>query len=155
MGHSGVVEDLDLFGRVALEADGAAIGTGRGFAIDGFADAEGAAIVTVEEPRVACARLVAVRLARPERAQHRVVKALGSLDVVAADHDVVEHEMSPLLRRSAAIDCEWTGSMLEGLPAVAFPEATGSEKEAAMDLSHHARARSPLQSRPFAPQSAT
>src|SRR3954465_4294550 len=40
-----VVELLQLFGRLALEADGAAVGMGRRLAVDRLRHAEGAAVV--------------------------------------------------------------------------------------------------------------
>ena len=70
-----VVEFTHLLGGIALEGDGAAVGKGRRLVVDWFADAEGAAIVSVEESSVSGVRLIAQRLARSERSEHRVVEA--------------------------------------------------------------------------------
>lgn len=74
MRNGGVVEIAHLLGRTAFEADGATVGKARGFAVDWLGHAKGAAVVPVEEPRVAAARLVAQRLTCAERAEHRVVE---------------------------------------------------------------------------------
>src|SRR5262245_53702657 len=40
-------------------------------------------------------RLVAYRFTGAECAEHGVVEALRTLDVIRADHDVIEHSLSP------------------------------------------------------------
>ena len=52
MGHTDVVERLDLLGRIALETNRAAIGDRRFFTVNGFGNTEEAAIVSVEEAGV-------------------------------------------------------------------------------------------------------
>lgn len=53
-------------------------GAGR-LAVDRLADAEGAAVMAVEEACVSGRRLVDRRLARAQHAEHRVVKRLARL----------------------------------------------------------------------------
>ncbi|CAB4396817.1 unnamed protein product [Rhizophagus irregularis] len=94
--HGGVVELLYLFGGGALETDGGAIGDGGRFIVDRFADGQAVAFVPVEQPYVPGWRDVANGFARAERAEDGVVKLLRAVDVVGADHDVVEHGVSVL-----------------------------------------------------------
>lgn len=96
VGDGGVMEQLHLFRRDALEADGGAIGDGRFLVVDRLADAEDIAVVPIEQAGMAGRCLVASRFAGSESGEDRVVEALRALDVVAADHDVIEHFPSQL-----------------------------------------------------------
>ena len=80
-----------MLGRAALEADGAAIGDSGWLAVDGLGEAERTAVMAIEQPDVSCARDIANGLARAQGAEHGVIETFGALDVVRADHDVVEH----------------------------------------------------------------
>src|SRR5450830_296299 len=91
VGDGDLMELFDLFGRAALEADGAAVGAAGSFAVDGLAHAKGAAVVAVEQALVAAGRRVLERRARP---QQGVIELLGTGDVVGTDHDVTEHCVS-------------------------------------------------------------
>ena len=48
VGNRSVVKLANFFGRVALKADGAAVGKGCLLAVDGLADAKGASVVPVK-----------------------------------------------------------------------------------------------------------
>ena len=91
MGDRDVVKRLDLLGRVALEANRAAIGDRRRFAVDGLGDAEEAAVVPVEEAGVPGGARVADRLACAEQAEHGVVEPLRPFKIIRTDHYMVEH----------------------------------------------------------------
>nr|WP_157698072.1 hypothetical protein [Halomonas sp. N3-2A] len=93
---------LHLLRRAALETNGATVGAAGRLAIDRLGDRQGVAFVPVEQPGMASRRLVTHRLTGAEHAQHRVVEALGALDVVGTDHDVVEHVFSLLSLRHGA-----------------------------------------------------
>ena len=54
-----VVELNHLFRRFALEANGAAVGKGRLFAVDGLADPKGVAVVSLEKPGMPGSRFAA------------------------------------------------------------------------------------------------
>jgi hypothetical protein len=89
--HGHIMEALHLLRRMALEANGAAVGHRGRLSVDGLGQAEGAALMAVEQAHMARARHISHGLTGTEYAQHRVVKALGALDVVGAEHDVIEH----------------------------------------------------------------
>ena len=80
-----------LLRRRALEADGAAVGKGRRLIVDRLTDGKAVALVPVEEADVPGGGRVGHSRGRPERGEHGVVKAPGSLDIVGPDHDVIEH----------------------------------------------------------------
>ena len=90
VGHRRVVEGLQLLRRAALERDRAAVGRGGWLAVDGLGDAEAAAVVPVEQAGLPGGVHVAHGLAGTEHAEHGVVEALRALDVIGADHDVIE-----------------------------------------------------------------
>jgi hypothetical protein len=78
----GVMKCLNLLGRAALEGDGAAVCRRRLFAVDGFTYAEGASVMPVDQATVARRSLVTRRFGGPECAEHSIIKALRTLDVV-------------------------------------------------------------------------
>ena len=67
---------LCLLRRVALEADGAAVGGGGGLAIDRLADAEHVAASLIEEPHMTGRCLVARRGFGAEDGKYGIVKTL-------------------------------------------------------------------------------
>ena len=86
-----VVEGLQLLSGLTLEADRAAVGVSGRLAVDRLADSEGAAVVAVEQARLAGPVHVAHSLSRAQHAEHGVIKALGPFNVVGANHHVVQH----------------------------------------------------------------
>src|SRR5689334_20547787 len=77
-----VVELLHLFRRIALEADGAAVRGSCRFPVDRLCDAEGPAIVPIEEPRMARRSLIVDGLPlETEHAENLVVERLGPLEI--------------------------------------------------------------------------
>jgi hypothetical protein len=83
-----------LFGRLALEGNGASICDAGLLTVYRLGNAKSAAVLPVEEPGVARARLIAQWFARSERAEHSVVEPLRSLDIVGTNHYVIEHALS-------------------------------------------------------------
>jgi hypothetical protein len=75
IGDSDVVELFHLLWRVALKADGAAIGSAGGLAIDRFRDSERSTVVAIENPRVSGWRNIGDRFPlKTENAKNRVVE---------------------------------------------------------------------------------
>src|SRR3954452_4174703 len=74
---------IDLLRRVGGKADGAAIRRRRRFAVDRLCDREHAGLGDVKD-----AMAVDARRPHLERGQQIVVKGLGLVEVVGADHDV-------------------------------------------------------------------
>ena len=92
-----VVELAHLFGRVALEANGASITNSGGMTVNGFAQPEGGAIMPVEQASLAGLVSVLDCCSRAEDMEDGVIKAFRSLDVVCADHDMTEQDRPPVL----------------------------------------------------------
>src|SRR4051794_864262 len=82
-GDAGRMPCVDLLRRVGGKADGAAIRRRRRFAVDRLCDREHAGLGDVED-----AMAVDARRPHLERGQQIVVKGLGLVEVVGADHDV-------------------------------------------------------------------
>src|SRR6056297_197606 len=80
------MESLHLLGAFCRNANRAAVGAGRRFAVDGFGDREGRAPRTVE-----VSVLVADGFGDTQRAEHGIVELLRSPEVARADHYVCEH----------------------------------------------------------------
>ena len=107
-GHRRVVELLHLLGRCTFEAEGVAIARRRRRIVDGLAHAERAAGVAVEQAPVAGGGLVLDRRAGAQHCEHGVVERFRPCDVVAADHDVIEH---------GAVPPDWTAADYGGAAA--------------------------------------
>jgi hypothetical protein len=91
----------DLLRRVALEADRAAVGKGRFFAIDGFAYGKRASVMAVKQPGMTGIRLVPYGFSCAKDTQHSVIKSFRTLNVVRADHHMVQHGLFSFL----SMDC--------------------------------------------------
>src|SRR3954467_6438821 len=91
MRYCSVMELLHLRWRAALESDSASVGEARRFAADWLAHAKGTPLVPVEQAGLTGGVLIPKWLARSQNGQHRVIEALGALDVVRSDHHVTEH----------------------------------------------------------------
>jgi hypothetical protein len=94
MDYCHVVKSLHLLRRAALEADSRAVGHTRRFVVDRLADAEAVAVMGIEQARMARCSHVADGFAGAEEAKDGIVKLFGPVDVVGADHDVIEHIVS-------------------------------------------------------------
>ena len=86
------VAGVALFDAVARRPERAAVGRGRGLAVDGQCDhkAVEAEVLCQRSERVGCSRFA------DRRADLRVVSTLEALEVVAAAHDMTNHLASRL-----------------------------------------------------------
>ena len=82
VGDCSVVKLGNLFRGIALEPDSAAIGARCCFAIDRLADAEGDAVMAIEQSDMACVRFISDGFTNAKYAEHRVIKAFRTLDIV-------------------------------------------------------------------------
>jgi hypothetical protein len=89
------VERANLLGRVAFESNGATVRACRNFVVDRLSHAKGASVVPIEETRMSRLGFVSQRLSRAKRAEYSVIEALRSLNVIRANHHVVDHAQSP------------------------------------------------------------
>src|SRR4051812_19646238 len=99
MRYPGGMKRVGGFRRFGGKADGAAIGKGRGLAVDRQRHREGAGLAAIENA-------MAVDPARrnSERAEQRVVERFCLFQVVGADHDVREHSVFlPGVRRTMLV----------------------------------------------------
>ncbi len=87
---------LHLLGRVAGKGDCAAVGDACRFVVDRLADDEvGSVAVIVDQTGMAAVGDVPRPFPCTQGAEHRVVEALGSFNVVRSDHGVKKHAYSP------------------------------------------------------------
>jgi len=82
MCNGNVMELANLLRRIALEANGSAVGERGGLTIDGFAHTESSTVVSIEEAGVAGASAVSMRFSDPQYSENGIVKPLRTLDVV-------------------------------------------------------------------------
>ncbi|MXP26212.1 hypothetical protein GRI39_09205 [Altererythrobacter indicus] len=83
------------------KADGAAIGIGGRFTIDGFADDKYLSILLVKEPALGvdfCSR-------NADCLKRRVIKFARLFDIVSAKNDVPENRLSPYLQTDSVPVC--------------------------------------------------
>src|SRR5687768_4642844 len=95
MCHRRVMKLLHQLRCLAFECDGSSVCTRGRLIVDGLADAERISTVPVEQANMTCRRNVADRAAlRADHAKNRIVETFGAFDVVAANHDVIEHSFA-------------------------------------------------------------
>jgi hypothetical protein len=82
MSYSDVMELPHLRWRIALEPYGSAIGERRSLSIDGFANAEGTAVMPIEQSSLTSTVLISQWLTCAKHTKQGVVEALRALDVV-------------------------------------------------------------------------
>ena len=106
VGDRDIMESLHLLGGVALESDGAAVGHAGGLAVDRFGNAKRAAVVAIEQARVAGRGDAVIGLVfESERAKHRIVKGFRPFEITRSDHHVTEHSQGLLKARPRGSRC--------------------------------------------------
>jgi hypothetical protein len=98
-----------LLRRIALEANGSAIGMSSRLTVDWLTDAKRPTIVAIEQTGLAGLVLIPNGLTDAKDTENRVVKATRTFNVIGADHDVTEHLFSISLcaaLRREAVSCE-------------------------------------------------
>ena len=86
-----------MFDGVATEADGAAVGDGGRLAVNRLGDTEAGAVVAVKHALLAGGGGDAYAFGRTQYGQYAVVKGLGAVEVVGADHNMTEHDVFLIL----------------------------------------------------------
>ena len=97
---TGRVPGVCLFRCFHGKADGAAVAVGGGLAIDGLAKGESTGLGEIE----AAAFIIDNAGFAAHNAENRIVEGFGSLNIVGAEHDMTEHDISLLVRFIVLVD---------------------------------------------------
>ena len=95
VGYGHIVELPELLRGIADESDRRTVGGGVWLTVDRLAHAERRAVMHVEQPGLTGVVHMLHGRVRTEHTENGIVKTLGSLDVVRADHHVIEHLCIP------------------------------------------------------------